>query len=176
MSVIATFKVVLLGSGGVGKTTFLNRLTKGEFDGRYIATQGVKKFEYSMKTNQGTIKFDITDTAGQEIYSGTNLVDEALTQADAVIIMYDIGSRMTLYRVDDYRDWVAKSGGDAYVLTVGSKCDVVENVNKTQTPKNAIRISSRTGYHLDKPFLNVAMNLMDEPELQLLTNLQAPEA
>lgn len=37
-SAIPTFKLVLVGDGGVGKTTFVLRHRKGYFEKRYIAT------------------------------------------------------------------------------------------------------------------------------------------
>jgi GTP-binding nuclear protein Ran len=36
---VAEFKVVLLGDGGVGKTTFVKRHLTGEFEKKYVATQ-----------------------------------------------------------------------------------------------------------------------------------------
>lgn len=39
-----TFKVVLVGDGGVGKTTFVKRHRTGEFETKYIATVGVRVF------------------------------------------------------------------------------------------------------------------------------------
>ena len=37
-----TFKIVLVGDGGVGKTTFVKRHISGEFEKRYLATMGVE--------------------------------------------------------------------------------------------------------------------------------------
>lgn len=161
-----TYKVVLLGSGGVGKTAFLHRLINGKFEPRYLSTQGTKNVSLSINTNHGRITFDITDTAGQEIYFGGSLVPNALNSADAVIIMYDMTSRVTLRQVDQWRALVAKCGNNPYILTVGNKCDIESY--KTQRERNAIRISARTGQNLDKVFLNVAMNLLNEPTLQLI--------
>lgn len=161
-----TYKVVLLGSGGVGKTAFLHRLINGEFEPRYLSTQGIKNVSFSINTNHGLITFDITDTAGQEIYFGGSLVPNALNSADAVVIMYDMDSRVTLRQVDQYRDLVAKYGNNPYILTVGNKYDI--QPHKTQTVRNSIRVSARTGQNLDKVFLNVAMNLLNEPTLQLI--------
>jgi GTP-binding nuclear protein Ran len=36
--VLAEFKMVLVGDGGVGKTTFVKRHLTGEFEKKYIAT------------------------------------------------------------------------------------------------------------------------------------------
>lgn len=64
----ATFKLVLLGDGGVGKTTFVKRHLTGEFEKKYIATLGVEVHLLKFYTNFGTILFNVWDTAGQEKY------------------------------------------------------------------------------------------------------------
>lgn len=35
------FKLILVGDGGVGKTTFVKRHLSGEFEKKYVATLGV---------------------------------------------------------------------------------------------------------------------------------------
>lgn len=39
---IPTFKCVLIGDGGTGKTTIVKRLIIGEFEKKYVATLGVE--------------------------------------------------------------------------------------------------------------------------------------
>lgn len=67
---IATFKVVLVGDGGVGKTTFVKRHISGEFEKRYVATMGVEVHPIAFTTNFGTILMNVWDTAGQEKLGG----------------------------------------------------------------------------------------------------------
>ena len=38
MAPVAEFKLVMVGDGGVGKTTFVKRHLTGEFEKKYIAT------------------------------------------------------------------------------------------------------------------------------------------
>lgn len=65
-----TFKVVLVGDGGVGKTTFVKRHISGEFEKRYIATMGVEVHPLKFFTNFGPIVMNVWDTAGQEKLGG----------------------------------------------------------------------------------------------------------
>lgn len=67
---IPTFKVVLVGDGGVGKTTFVKRHISGEFEKRYLATMGVEVHPLRFHTNFGEILMNVWDTAGQEKLGG----------------------------------------------------------------------------------------------------------
>ena len=64
MAPVAEFKLIMVGDGGVGKTTFVKRHLTGEFEKKYIATQGVEVNTITFFTNQGPIKFNLWDTAG----------------------------------------------------------------------------------------------------------------
>ena len=65
-----TFKLVLVGDGGVGKTTFVKRHLTGEFEKKYVATVGAEVHPMDFTTNRGKIVFNVWDTAGQEKYAG----------------------------------------------------------------------------------------------------------
>lgn len=81
---VAEFKLIMVGDGGVGKTTYVKRHLTGEFEKKYIgkkskilyftinfiATQGVEVSSITFFTNHGPIKFNIWDTAGQEKLGG----------------------------------------------------------------------------------------------------------
>jgi len=64
------FKLILVGDGGVGKTTFVKRHLTGEFEKKYVATLGVEVHPLGFHTNRGPIKFNVWDTAGQEKFGG----------------------------------------------------------------------------------------------------------
>ena len=66
------FKLILVGDGGVGKTTFVKRHLTGEFEKKYVATLGVEVYPLLFHTNRGPIKFNVWDTAGQEVSQNAN--------------------------------------------------------------------------------------------------------
>jgi GTP-binding nuclear protein Ran len=68
--VVAEYKLVLVGDGGVGKTTFVKRHLTGEFEKKYIATLGVEVHPMVFHTNHGPIRLNVWDTAGQEKLGG----------------------------------------------------------------------------------------------------------
>jgi GTP-binding nuclear protein Ran len=48
-------KIVLVGDGGVGKTSFIKRFLTGEFETKYIATQGAVISSAVINTSKGLI-------------------------------------------------------------------------------------------------------------------------
>ena len=65
-----TFKLVLVGDGGVGKTTFVKRHKTGEFEKKYVATVGAEVHTLDCTTDRGPSVVNVWDTAGQEKYAG----------------------------------------------------------------------------------------------------------
>ncbi|KAM2217731.1 hypothetical protein EV1_016937 [Malus domestica] len=65
-----SFKLVIVGDGGTGKTTFVKRHLTGEFEKKYEPTIGVEVHPLDFFTNFGKIRFYCWDTAGQEKFGG----------------------------------------------------------------------------------------------------------
>ena len=67
-------KIVLLGDGCIGKSTFFNKLSnltdsEYQFQKKYKATDNFDFNRINISTNIGTIVVDLWDTAGQERYN-----------------------------------------------------------------------------------------------------------
>jgi GTP-binding nuclear protein Ran len=87
---IPEFKLLLVGAGGVGKKTFLERHRTGEFDMMRAAALGADVHPLQFSTNCGPIKFNVWPMPGSEIFGGAH--NEYFAQADCAIVMFDHAS------------------------------------------------------------------------------------
>ena len=176
------FKLVLVGDGGVGKTTFVKRHLTGEFERKYVATLGVEVHPLPFSTNRGQLFFNVWDTAGQEKYGG--LRDGYYIQGECAIIMFDVTSRITYKNVPNWhRDLVRVCEGIPIVLC-GNKVDVKDRKVKAKQiifhrKKNLqyFDISAKSNYNFEKPFIWLMRKLSGDPNLHLVeeTALAPPE-
>jgi len=168
-----TFKLILVGDGGTGKTTFVKRHLTGEFEKKYVATLGVEVHPLTFHTNRGPIRFNCWDTAGQEKFGG--LRDGYYIQGQAAIIMFDVTSRMTYKNVPNWhRDLVRVCEGIPIVLC-GNKVDVKDRKVKPKQitfhrKKNLqyYDISAKSNYNFEKPFLWLTKKLVGDGNLSFV--------
>lgn len=109
-----TFKVVLVGEEGVGKTTWLKRLVVRSklqtdlFDLIYEPTLGVEVRQVHLRTSIGKITLNVWDTAGQERLSG--LLDGYYLQANGAIVMADCTNPFTQEKVELLSSRILQTG------------------------------------------------------------------
>ncbi|XP_029950326.1 ras-related protein Rab-33B-like [Salarias fasciatus] len=84
-----TFKVLVIGDSGVGKTCLTHRLCAGEFPSRMEATIGVDFRERLLDVDGEKIKLQLWDTAGQERFR-KSMVQHYYRNVHAVLFVYDL--------------------------------------------------------------------------------------
>jgi len=179
---VAEFKLVLVGDGGVGKTTFVKRHLTGEFEKKYIATQGVEVSSLTFFTNYGPIKFNIWDTAGQEKLGG--LREGYYIGADCAIVMFDVTSRITYKNVPKWYKDLTRICENIPMVLVGNKVDAKDRKVKARQitfhRKRNLQyydVSAKSNYQFEKPFLFLMKRLVNDANLDLVEApaLQPPE-
>ncbi|KAM0682806.1 GTP-binding nuclear protein gsp1/Ran [Mitosporidium daphniae] len=170
------FKLVLIGDGSTGKTTFVKRHISGEFDKVYVATVGVEVHPLVFHTNCGPICFDTWDTAGQEKFGG--LRDGYYIQGQCGIIMFDVTSRITYKNVPNWHRDLIRVCENIPIVLCGNKVDIKDRKVKPKSitfhrKKNLqyYDISAKSNYNFEKPFVWLARKLTGNPQLELV---QAP--
>jgi len=179
---IPEFKLVLVGDGGVGKTTFVKRHLTGEFEKKYVATLGVEVHPLTFHTNRGALRFNVWDTAGQEKFGG--LRDGYYIQGQCAIIMFDVTSRITYKNVPNWHRDLTRVCENIPIVLCGNKVEVKDRKVKAKQitfhrKKNLqyYDISAKSNYNFEKPFLWLAKKLAGDNQLHFVEApaLQPPE-
>ncbi|KAK6741947.1 hypothetical protein RB195_009680 [Necator americanus] len=122
-----TFKVIIVGDAGVGKTCLSFRFCCGRFPEHTEATIGVDFRERSCVIERELLKVQLWDTAGQERYRHS-IVAHYYRNVNAVVFVYDVTSPSSFASL---RSWIAeceKNGltaeSDVPRILIGNKCDL----------------------------------------------------
>ena len=179
--VVAFFKLILVGDGGTGKTTFVKRHLTGDFEKRYIATVGVDVHPLTFQTSRGKICFNCWDTAGQEKFGG--LRDGYYIQGDCAIIMFEVTSRQTYRNVPNWFRDITRVCDNIPIVLVGNKVDAPDRQVKAKMitfhrRKNLqyYDISAKSNYNFEKPFLWLARRLANDPQLNFANEIMTQQA
>mmetsp|Transcript_23850 Transcript_23850/g.32568 ORF Transcript_23850/g.32568 Transcript_23850/m.32568 type:complete len:217 (-) Transcript_23850:206-856(-) len=173
---VKEFKLILVGDGGVGKTTFVKRHLTGEFNKRYVATLGVEVHPLDFTTNCGVLRFNCWDTAGQEALGG--LRDGYYILGNAAIVMFDVTNRTSYKNVPNWHRDLVRVCDRIPVVLLGNKVDVKDREVKpkqiTYHRKKNLQyfdLSAKSNYNFEKPFLWLARKLCNEPSLRFVEEI-----
>jgi len=173
------FKLVIIGDGGVGKTTLVKRHLTGEFQKRHISTLGVEVQCLRFDTNYGEIVFNTWDTAGQEKFGG--LRDGYYLHSQCSIIMFDVTSRTTYQNVPKWFDDLHRTCAGVPTVLLGNKVDCPDRQLKAQNvtfhKKHGMQyydVSAKTNFNFEKPFLWLARRLTGKQDLEFVGQFARP--
>jgi len=140
-----TFKIVMIGDSGVGKSCILLRFADDKFNENFYATIGVDFRFKNVMIDDKSVKLQIWDTAGQERFK--TITSAYYRGADGIIIVYDITDRNSFAHIKDWLDDVNKYTDDNPLkIIVGNKIDLIKdkqisnNDMKTMTAQTGIEI------------------------------------
>lgn len=179
---IPTFKLVLIGDGGVGKTTFVKRHNTGDFQKPYIPTKGAEVTPIVFTTSRGPIRLTIWDTAGQEKFG--NLRECYYIDSQCAIVMFDLTARETYRNVPKWHKDLIKICPNIPICLVGNKADVKDRKLKARQinfhRKRNLQyydVSAKSNYQFEKPFLWLLKQLTGDNNLYFTSEVmvKAPE-
>ena len=145
-------KIALIGVGGVGKTTFLQRLSKNSFNRNYFPTSG-----YGIsQIVRDNITYEFFDFAGQEMYSGIYTDPEFYEIFDFIFVMVDKNIRMShkhglvwLHRINTC---------NIPVLKIRNKSEVGGESFEFNNGDGYFNISTKTGQGVDDVLKQIVIN------------------
>ena len=118
-----TYKIVVVGSSGVGKTALVQRLVEGSFSDESQPTIGVEFKCYPVLVGDEQVKLNIWDTAGQEKFRSVSKA--YFRNAVGAVLVFAINNRDSFDELDNWlNDLHTLSAPNASIIVVGNKCDM----------------------------------------------------
>jgi small GTP-binding protein len=141
-----TFKCVMLGQSGVGKTSIVNRYIRNNFNLYGESTIGASFCVKEQNTTYGIVRLEIWDTAGQERYNGlTPLYYRGATVCMIVYSVVDMESferaKKWIKTIKDIKDENRKK----IIMLIGTKIDISPRVVSEEMVKKYIKEQSNDG-------------------------------
>ena len=167
-----SFKIIIVGNAGVGKSCLSLKATKNIFDSNYNQTIGFEFFDFNICfENKERIKLQIWDTCGQEVYR--SFITNFYRNSSLAIIVYSIEDRQSFDSIEEWlKELKAKSSPDIKIFLLGNKADLeserkVKYEEGLQLKKNYgffyfNETSAKTGLNVTEVFVEAGRLLYKE--------------
>ena len=166
-----SFKLIVIGDSGVGKSCLTNNAIKNVFDEAYNATVGFEFFTFNVKMCEKVIKLQIWDTCGQELYR--SLITNFYRNSSLAIIVYAINSKASFESIDMWlKELRTHSNLDAKVFLIANKIDLDKDrkISKEEGEKFKevnkldyfMEASAKTGVNAQNIFVQAAKMLYED--------------
>ena len=138
-----SFKVIVIGNSGVGKTCLALRAIKDSFDSETTPTIGFELLNMYIKINDKIITLQIWDTCGQETYQ--SVVSKFYRRAALAILVYSISDIRSFESLDTWLSELRNNASDNIkIALVGNKVDLERVVTK----EAALKYKTKNKLHL----------------------------
>jgi len=166
-----SFKMIVIGDAGVGKSCLTTKASKGIFEEVYSATVGFEFLTFNIRLDGKVIKLQIWDTCGQEIYR--SLISSFYRNASLAMMVYAIDSKESFNHIETWlKEVKLQSNPDIKIFLIGNKADLEEKrevrLEDAKQFKNENDIhyfneaSAKTGLNAKEIFIEAAKILYKE--------------
>ena len=166
-----SFKMIVIGDAGVGKSCLTSRAIKERFETDYSPTVGFEFLTFSTKIEDKVIKLQIWDTCGQEVYR--SLITNFYRNASLAMMVYSIDSRESFLHINQWLKEVRlQSHPDVKIILIGNKSDLKDERQVTYQEAKRFKdenqllyfeeTSAKTGINAKEVFTEAARILFNE--------------
>ena len=155
---------ILIGDSTVGKTCFLTRYFKNQFNETFLSTIGIDKEIKHIKVGNDCYKITLWDTAGQDRFRA--ITKNYYKGSHGIILIYDVTSLKTFENVKSWVSQIHEEISDKVVIyLVANKIDMddLRKVTKEEGKKLAeeldvpfVETSAKTGENIDYIFSDIS--------------------
>ncbi|KAJ4921022.1 ras-related protein Ral-B-like [Gymnodraco acuticeps] len=160
---LALHKVIMVGSGGVGKSALTLQFMYDEFVEDYEPTKA-DSYRKKVVLDGEDVQIDILDTAGQEDYAAIR--DNYFRSGEGFLLLFSITEHESFSATADFREQIlrVKEEDSIPLLLVGNKSDLEERrrVSAEEATNRAaewgvqyVETSAKTRANVDKVFFDL---------------------
>ncbi len=170
MSYKATFKILLLGNGGVGKTAVVQRFVHGKFKESYQMTIGMEPYSRYETINGVKVVYSLWDIAGQEKFRAMRQI--FFQGARGTIIVFDLTRRESFEKIEEWMEESKAEANDQLFLLIGNKNDLEDEREISLAEANNlanelgfidyIESSAKTGMNVEAAFTLLGSKLLEK--------------
>lgn len=170
------FKVIMVGSGGVGKSALTLQFMYDEFVEDYEPTKA-DSYRKKIILDGQEVQVDILDTAGQEDYAAIR--DNYFRSGDGFLLVFSITEPSSLGDVEHLREQILRVKNDdkTPLLLVGNKSDLAHErraVSHEEASELALKqwqscyveTSAKTRHNVDAVFFELIRQVKRRRDLQ----------
>ena len=168
-----SFKIIIVGDSGVGKSCLSIRASRNYFEDFYSPTVGFEFLTFNVKVEDQNIKLQIWDTCGQEVYR--SLISSFYRSASLAIIVYSIDSEESYKNIEKWlNDIKSQSNPDCKIFLIGNKADLEDKRQVTREDGEKFfqehklsyftETSAKTSFNVQNVFIQVAKELYKQHE------------
>jgi small GTP-binding protein len=153
-------KFLVLGDGGVGKTTLLHRYVQGKFLNTATMTIGVEFLSKQIQMNGIICQLILWDISGQDRFRF--MIDKYMRGASGALLLFDTTNMTSFVNIGKWVNLVRKYYQNLPVLLIAAKCDleefsIVGDIYAKKTKErfgmvDFIKTSSKSGMNVDLAF------------------------
>ena len=168
-----SFKIIIVGDSGVGKSCLSIKATRNYFEDFYSPTVGFEFLTFNVKVDEKIVKLQIWDTCGQEVYR--SLISSFYRSASLAIIVYSIENADSFNNIEKWlNDIKTQSNPDVKIFLIGNKADLEDKRKITKATGEKFcqdhrisffaETSAKTGFNVENVFVEVAKELYIQHE------------
>ncbi|CAH1238773.1 ras-related protein Ral-A-like isoform X2 [Branchiostoma floridae] len=177
---MALHKVIMVGSGGVGKSALTLQFMYDEFVEDYEPTKA-DSYRKKVVLDGEEVQIDILDTAGQEDYAAIR--DNYFRSGEGFLCVFSITEQESFAATADFREQILRVKNDENIpfLLVGNKCDLFDKRQvtiETATAKAGewnvpyVETSAKTRQNVDKAYFDLMRMIRDRKKANGPTDRQ----
>ncbi|MFW9947206.1 MAG: Rab family GTPase [Candidatus Odinarchaeota archaeon] len=119
------FKIPIIGDGAVGKTSLIEKFTKGTFQEEYISTLGAQFTQYEENVDGIDFKLIFWDIAGQPAFERMRQKFYLGSNGAIIVFSHSPDEKKTFESVDKWLSEVREHCGKIPVVLFGNKIDLI---------------------------------------------------